>query len=125
MFDENIMKVANELIGHCKNGTEAEGLKSLYAPNAVSVESVDMGGGRETKGVEAIQGKHDWWNGAFEVHEQKIEGPYVHGANQFGVIFELDATNKETGERSPMKEVAVYTVDNGKIAKEEFFYLAG
>jgi ketosteroid isomerase-like protein len=125
MFDENIMKVANALVGHCKNHTELEGLKTLYADDAVSVESVDMGNGRETKGVVAIEGKHEWWNNAFEVHSDAVEGPYIHGANQFGVIFEIDATNKETGERSQMKEVAVYTVDNGKISREEFFYLAG
>jgi len=125
MFDEKIMNIANTLIGHCRNGTEAEGLSSLYAGDAVSVEAVDMGNGREVKGVDAIRGKHDWWNNAFEVHEASVEGPFIHGENQFGAIFAIDATNKESGERSPMREFGLYTVENGKIAREEFFYLAG
>lgn len=125
MFDEKIMQIANTLIGHCNNGTEAEGLNTLYADNAVSVEAVDAGGGREANGLDAIRGKHEWWGNAFDVHESKIEGPFIHGADQFGVIFAIDATSKETGDRSPMKEFGLYTVENGKIAREEFFYLAG
>ena len=125
MFDEKIMTIANTLIGHCKNGTEAEGLKTLYADDAVSIEAVDAGGGREVKGLDAIRGKHEWWDNAFEVHDAKIEGPFIHGDDQFGAIFAIDATNKELGDRSPMKEFALYTVENGKIAREEFFYLAG
>lgn len=125
MFDEKLMETANSLLEHCRNGTEAEGLDTLYASDAVSVEAVDIsGGGVETKGVEAIKGKHEWWGNAFEVHDSRVEGPYIHGKNRFGVIFELDATNKESGERSQMKEFAVYTVDNGKIVREEFFYAA-
>lgn len=126
MFDENLMKIANTLVGYCRDGKEQQGLTELYASNAVSVEAADMGGGGvETHGVEAIQGKHDWWNNAFAVHDSKVEGPYVHGQNQFGVIFELDATDNATGERSQMKEFGVYTVENNKIVREEFFYQAG
>ena len=124
MFDEKLIEVANALIGHCRNHTEEKGLNELYADDAVSVEAVDMGDGREAKGRDAIKAKHDWWNNAFEVHSDSVEGPFAHGENRFGAIFELDATNKETGERSQMKEFAVYTVDNGKIVREEFFYLA-
>ncbi len=125
MFDDNIVKIANALVGHCRNGTEAEGLNTLYADDAVSIEAVDAGGGREVKGLDGIRGKHEWWGNAFEVHEAAVEGPFIHGDRQFGAVFQIDATNKETGERSPMKEFGVYTVDNGKIVREEFFYLAG
>ncbi|MEM8772512.1 MAG: nuclear transport factor 2 family protein [Pseudomonadota bacterium] len=124
MFDEKLMQVANKLVEHCRNHTERQGLDELYAQDAVSVEAADMGEGREVKGVDAIKAKHDWWDNAFEVHSGSVEGPYAHGPNQFGAIFELDATNKETGERSEMKEFGVYTVEGGKITREEFFYRA-
>lgn len=121
---DDLKSVAEALCAHCRNGTEAEGLKTLYAPDAVSVESVCMPrtDSRETQGVAAIQGKHDWWNGAMEVHEAELDGPFLHGDDRFAVIFHLDATDKASGQRSRMKEVGVYTVAEGKIAREEFYY---
>ena len=86
---------AEKLLAHCRAHTEAEGLDELYAPDAVSVEAVAMAGtdSPESRGVEAIKGKHDWWDSAMEVHsEQKIEGPYLHGDDRFAVIFGFDAT---------------------------------
>jgi ketosteroid isomerase-like protein len=38
-------------------------------------------------------------------------------------MFEMDVTPKAGGERMQMKEVALYTVKDGKIAQEEFWYL--
>jgi len=48
----------------------------------------------------------------------------VHGANpdQFVVFFTLDITPKATGQRTTREEVAVYTVKNDKITREQFFY---
>jgi len=77
----------------------------------------------EARGIDAIRGKHEWWNATFEVTGGKIEGPYVHGADRFAVIFAMETRNKTTGETNAMQEVAVYTVgDHGKIVREEFFY---
>lgn len=120
-----LKNAAEALVAHCRNSTEAEGLKSLYAPDAVSVEAMAMPGSgtAEIKGVEAIQGKHDWWAENFEVHGGSVGDPMYHGDDRFSVIFEMDTTNKQSGERSQMSEVAIYTVnDAGKISKEEFFY---
>ena len=124
MFDSELMKIANTLVGYCREGKEAQGLNELYAENAVSAEAADMGNGAETKGLEAIRGKHEWWNNAFEVHSAEGEGPFLHGQNSFGAVFSIDATNKETGERNKMTEMAFYTVESGKISREEFFYSA-
>ncbi|MEO1252551.1 MAG: nuclear transport factor 2 family protein [Pseudomonadota bacterium] len=123
MFDEELMTVGSKLVEHCRNGTEAQALQELYAKNAVSVEAADpMDMGLETKGRDAIKAKHDWWYGAFEVHSSEAQGPFFHGDNKFGVIFDADITEKESGERSQMKELGVYTVEGGKIVREEFFY---
>ena len=47
----------------------------------------------------------------------------MHGDDRFAVIFGFDVSNRQSGERTQMQEVAVYTVnDNGKIVREEFFY---
>ena len=123
MFDSTLMKVANTLVDYCRDGREAEGLKTLYAKDAVSVEALDMGGqGAETKGLDGIKGKHEWWFGAHDVHSSKVEGPFFHGANRFGVVFDIDVTEKATKQRRKMRELGLYTVKDGKIVREEFFY---
>ncbi len=124
MIDPSVRAVADKLVECCREGREAELLDAHYAPDAVSAEAVAMPGtdSAEAHGVAAIKAKHDWWNGAFEVHEASITGPYFHGPDRFGVIFELDTTERASGNRMPMKEFAVYTVADGKITREEFYY---
>ncbi|MEO0878760.1 MAG: nuclear transport factor 2 family protein [Pseudomonadota bacterium] len=125
MFDEKLTETAMKLVGYCREGKEYQGLDELYHKDAVSVEAADLGGGNVvTEGADNIRAKHDWWNNAMEVHSVAVEGPYIHGDTQFSAIFELDATDKQSGARQQMKEVAIYTVDDGKIVREEFFYKA-
>jgi hypothetical protein len=118
-------KTADKLVAHCRAHTEYEGLKELYDPGAVSVEAMAMPGmdSPVTEGVEGIKAKHDWWSSAMELHSQVVDGPYMHGDDRFAVIFEFDATSKQDGKRTQMKEVAIYTVnDAGRIVREEFYY---
>jgi ketosteroid isomerase-like protein len=115
-------EIANELVAGCREGRERANLDRLYAPDAVSVEAMDMGGGRETHGVAGIHGKHDWWSDAFTTHALTVEGPFTHGDDRFAVIFGMDTTNKATGKRAQEREVGVYHVKDGKIVREEFFY---
>lgn len=119
----NTQEIAQQLCQHCQNHTEAQGLSELYAPDAVSVEPMAPEGmDPVTQGVEAIQAKHDWWNSAFEVHDAKVDGPYVNG-DRFSVIFEMDCTEKSSGNRWQAKEVGLYEVENGKIARETFMMM--
>lgn len=125
MFDPTLTDVAKRLVAHCQAETEAQGLDELYAPDAVSMEACAMSGGpREFAGLEAIKGKHAWWAEAMEVHSASAEGPFLYEPDRFGVIFEADVTDRKTGERTQMKELGVYTVADGKIVREEFFYAA-
>ena len=114
--------IANELVAGCRENRAKENLDKLYTPDAVSVEAADMGQGRETKGVEGIKAKHDWWESTMEMLDGDIRGPMFDGDNRFAVIFTMTAKERETGKVSDMEEVAVYTVADGKIVREEFFY---
>lgn len=118
----SLNEIANKLVEGCRAGKPEENLDALYAPDAVSVESVDNGTGREAKGLDAIKGKHAWWDANFEVLDGKISDPMPHGDDRFAVIFEMKIKNKENGEVGDMKEVAVYHVNDDKIVREEFFY---
>jgi hypothetical protein len=102
-----------------------DAINSLYDKNIVSVEA--MGNEqmpREMKGIDKIKGKNQWWYENHEVHGAKIEGPFPN-EDRFAVKFHYDVTAKQgpnKGKRFQMDEVGVYTVKNGKIVREEFFY---
>jgi len=117
-----LSEIANELVAGCREGRAKQNLAVLYAPEAVSVEAVDMGQGRETHGVPGIVAKHEWWESTQDVHSASAEGPFLHGDSSFAVIFEMDTTDKASGRRSQSREVAIYHVADGKIVREEFFY---
>lgn len=118
--------IANELVAGCLARREDENLDRLYSPEAVSVEAMSMNGMDPTsRGLDAIKGKHQWWNASFDVHSVSVEGPFLHGDDRFAVIFETDVTQKETGQKITGREVAVYHVADGKIVREEFFYTGG
>lgn len=118
--DMTLQEIAEALVDGCRAGTEAANLDRLYAPDAVSVEARDSGNGRVAEGLVAIHAKHAWWAANATVHQADVEGPFLHGDDRFAVIFRVDATL--FGERSPMEEVAVYSVAAGRIVREEFFY---
>lgn len=117
----NTQEIAQQLCDHCRNHTEAQGLQELYAEDAVSVEAMSQEGQSPvSEGRAAIKGKHDWWGENFEVHSFDMEGPFING-DQFSVVFEIDATDKSSGNRWKSKEVALYETANGKIVRESFF----
>jgi hypothetical protein len=115
-------EIARKLVANCRAGREREGLSELYDPACESVEATDPpGGSRISKGVDAIEGKHDWWAQSFDLHEAEVDGPYLHAPDRFAVIFQMDVTERATHKRWRGKEVGLYTVADGKIVKEEFF----
>ncbi len=115
-------EIANELVAGCRENRAKANLGKLYASDAVSVEAADMGNGTTVTGIPAIEGKHDWWENSMIVHSQTVGGPFAHGGDRFAVTFDVDYTDKATGKRGQMQEVAVYHVTGGKIVREEFFY---
>jgi len=97
----------------------------LYSPDIVSVEPVAMPGMDQIqRGVAKIKGKNQWWADNHTIHGATVDGPYPHG-DRFVVHFKYDVTPKQTGKRMTMDEVGLFTVQNGKVVKEEFFYSMG
>lgn len=68
--------------------------------------------------------KGEWWIANHEAHSASVTGPWPHG-DRFVVGFQYDVTNKPSGKRMKMDEVGLYTVRDGKIVREEFFYDVG
>jgi hypothetical protein len=115
-------EVATELAALCRNGRFLEAIETFYAADIVSVEARELGGmPREMRGKDAVKGKNVWWLDNNEVHSVSVTGPFV-SPERFALILTFDRTYKPTGERSQFSEVAVYTVVDGKISRDEFLY---
>lgn len=122
------LEVGKKLVELCRQRKAAEAINSLYSPKIVSIEAA---GGpsmpARMEGIEAIKGKAQWWEQNHEVHSAQVEGPWPHG-NRFIVHFKYDVTVKAgamAGQRMIMDEAALYTVEDGKIIEEEFYYNMG
>ncbi len=118
----NTMEIAKKLADLCRQGKNDDAVNTLFSTQAVSVEAfAPPGGQQEAKGLEAIRAKGKWWRDSHEVHSASVTGPWPHG-NRFVVGFQFDVTNKPSKQRMKLDEVGLYTVENGKIVREEFFY---
>lgn len=116
----DLKTVADDFTALCKAGQLDEAGVKYWAADVVSLEAYP-GDLQRAEGVAAVKAKGEWWYANHEVHSTEVEGPFLNG-DQFAVIFRMDLTPKMTGERGRMDEVAIYTVKNGKIVEERFYY---
>src|SRR4030095_4554219 len=99
-------------------------VESLYAEDIMSVEAQAMENmPAEMRGIDLVRGKTHWWEQNMEVHSAKVSGPFL-ARDTFVVQFDVDVTEKASGKRMQMSEVGIYTVKDGKVAREEFLPLA-
>jgi len=114
--------IAQELVSLCRAGRNLDAIARLYSPKIVSIEPVgDEKMPAEMNGIDAVRGKNEWWFENNEVHSAEVSGPFV-GEGQFAVHYSYETTFKPTGQRNRMTEMALYTVKDGKIVREQFFY---
>lgn len=116
------MEIANQYVSLCQVGKNAEALETLFSEDAASVEAIEMPGATQTiQGKAAIRAKGEWWIANHDVHAASVTGPWPHG-DRFIVGFHMDVTNKPSGRRMTLDEAGLFTVRDGRIVREEFFY---
>lgn len=117
-----------KLVSLCQEGKNLEALDTLYSKDAESIEAMSMPEmPARIKGLDAIRKKNEWWFANNEYHGGSVKGPFPNG-DRFAVIYNMDVTPKNgpmAGQRMQMEEVGMYTVQGGKIVREEFFYSMG
>ena len=120
----DVKAIADKLYDYCRTGQTDRGLDELYDEEVVSVEAMPMPGQNSAAavGLEALRGKHAWWYQNNTIHGSDVAGPFVHGDDRFALIFWFDSTDKASGKRQQMREIGVYTIGDGKIVREEFYY---
>ena len=115
----SVQTVARQFVDLCNQGKNFDVMRTLYAPDIVSVE----GNGGETKGQQQVIKKSEDWVADKSFDSQAIRGPFFNGPNQFAVHFLHKVTPKATGKQITLEEVAVYTVNkDDKITREQFFF---
>jgi len=119
------LEIANTYVELCRKNEHERILDTLFSPDAVSVEAgAPPGQSPEARGLAAIRAKGASWGAEHEIHAATVDGPWPNG-DRFIVRMAFDLTHKPSGRRFPMEEAALYTVENGKITREEFFYKMG
>ena len=118
-------EIADRLVALCRAGRNLEAVETLLSENVVSVEARgDATMPAEMSGRDVIRGKNEWWINNHKVHSAEIKGPFPNG-DRFAVIYNFVVTpvaGPMAGRKVRMEEVALYTVADGKVAREEFFY---
>ena len=117
-------EVAKKLVEYCRKGEWMKAIDDLYAKDIISVEAQAMENmPAEMRGIDQVRGKTEWWEKQMEVHSAKVTGPFV-ARDTFVVQFDVDVTDKASKKRMQMSEVGIYTIKDGKVAREEFLPLA-
>jgi hypothetical protein len=110
--------LAKSFTGLCRAGKFTEAGQKFWSENVVSIEPMS-GDMARLEGRKAVEGKGKWWAENNEVHDVKVEGPYVNG-DEFTVRFEMDVTPKGKA-RTKMVEMALYKTKGDKIVEEKFY----
>jgi hypothetical protein len=120
----SLEEIAKDLTDLCRAGQFQEATEKYYGAGVVSVEP--MGPQPVSNGLPEVLAKMQWWMDNFEMHGMEVDGPFINAnTNTFVVEFTMDATMKQTGQRHKNREVAVYTVTDGKISHEQFLSFIG
>jgi hypothetical protein len=119
------LEIGNKYVSLCKQGKFADCLEQLFSKDAISVEAwAPPGVDTITRGLPAIHAKGEAWGRDHEIHTIDLSGPFPLD-QRFAVFFRFEVTNKPSQRRMSMEEVALFTIEGGKIVREEFFYAAG
>jgi ketosteroid isomerase-like protein len=113
-------EIAEAFAALCKAGKHEEAGERFWSDDIVSIEAME-GPMERLEGRAAVNGKGEWWYANHEIHAADTTGPFVNG-DRFALIFDMDITAKQTGQRMQMKEIGLYTVRDGKVVEERFFY---
>lgn len=112
-------QVAEAFTELCKAEKFEEAGERFWADDVVSLEASE-GPRSRTQRRDQAKAKGDWWTENNEVHGFTTVGRFVNG-DQFALRFDVDVTPRGEARRQ-MEEVGLYTVRDGRIVEERFFY---
>jgi hypothetical protein len=119
----SVQTIAGRFMELCNQGKHFEVMRTMYAPDMVSVEA----DGREFVGKEVVIHKSEVFQGNNAIESQDLRGPFFLGdadaaSGRFAVYSAIEFSPKAGGRRQRHEEVGLYTVRNDQITREEFYY---
>ena len=114
-------EVATRLVELCRKGQHEQAIKELYHPDIVSVEPEGSPFGT-VKGLAAIAEKGKQYEAMVESFNTSSVSDPIVAENFFSCNMLSNVNMKGVPVPVDMDEICVYTVHDGKVVKEEFFY---
>ena len=104
-------------------GRAQEAAEKYWSTDIASIEPVDLSDGTPAivRGLSAAREKLTRRLAQNTIEDIAIDGPFITG-NRFALFIDMQIVDRATGMRQPFSEIAIFTVRDGKIAEERFFY---
>lgn len=119
----NVHDIARDFTDMLRQGQFVAARERFWAADVRSIEPQDLPDGiaAEVSGIAAALAKTIRWFGSRHVHDLSIDGPFVTG-NQFALFLDMMIAGQPSGTDQPFTEIAIFTVRDGRIIEERFFY---
>lgn len=119
----DIHDLACDYLSLIRSGQAVEAAEKYWAVDIVSIEPKDTTEHKPAvvTGFDAAREKLTGWLGHSKMEELCIDGPFITG-NRFALFIDMLIERRATGAREPFSEIAIYTVRDGKIIEERYFY---
>lgn len=101
---------------------EAAG-ETFWSPDVTSAEPAALSDDipATVSGIAAVRAKHSARFGTARIDDLDIDGPFVTG-DQFALFLDMLITDPASGEAKPFTGIAIFTVRDGRISEERYFY---
>ncbi len=119
----SITEIARDFTDMLRQGQFVAARERFWAADVRSIDPHDLPGGisAEVSGIDAARAKAAHWFGSRRIHDLSIDGPFVTG-NQFALFLDMMIAGQPSRPDQPFTEIAVFTVRDGQISEERYFY---
>jgi hypothetical protein len=120
---QSLAEIANDYAALMAAGETLAAAEKYWASDIVALEptkSKSEGPGIAI-GKPAALARLTRWLDANAMSELLIDGPFIT-SDQFALFIDMEIIRRATGKREPFSEIATYTVRDGQIVEERFFY---
>jgi hypothetical protein len=124
---QSLAEIASDYAALMAAGKTLTAAERYWASDIVALEPAKSGSNDPAvaTGKPAALARLKRWLDDNAMSEVLIDGPFITG-DQFALFIDMEITRltngRATGKREPFSEIATYTVRDGQIVEERFFY---
>ena len=120
---QSLIEIADEFTALMAAGDPQAAGQKYWAQDISILEPVSPTGGdlKSVTGFTAAQTRLENWLRGKAMEDVLVDGPFITGES-FALFIDMDLIDHATGARAPFSEIAIYTVQDGKITEERHFH---